>query len=166
MRRVLLASLFAAASVGLGLAGTLGLGGTAGADIAPTVSLNPVLSGVPIYSNVLLAFDFSDNSGPPTVSSGPSSVSQGPSPASAGAFNIIVDVFPESTGGYVRVVAVPPAAANESNLDCSFQAVQQAQVECAFNFDTPGVWKIHAQYETGLKLGVSSESITNLRVGS
>ena len=64
MRRVLLASLLAAASIGVGL----GMIGTAGADINPHVPLNPILSGV--YSNVILSFDFSDNSSPPSASAG------------------------------------------------------------------------------------------------
>lgn len=157
MRRVLLASLFAAASMAIGLVGT------AGADIAPTVSINPtdpVLSGVPIYGNVLLAFDFTDNSTPPSASAGP-----------LDEFNIIVDVFPENTGGYIRMVAVPPSGSGLSNMVCttppygSFQPVQQGQAECSFNFTTPGVWAIHAQYESVLKTPVTSESITNLRVG-
>ena len=151
MRRVLLASLFAAASLSLGLAGT------ASAAINPVVSLNPVLSGVPIYSNVILAFDFSDNSAPPS--------------ASTGTFNVIADVFPENTGGEVRMVAVAPEGSGVSNLVCktsygSFQPIQQGQAECAFNFSAPGVWAIHAQYEVELGSTVSSESITNLRVGN
>jgi hypothetical protein len=154
MRRVLLASLFVAASMAIGLMGT------AGADIDPTVSLDPVLSGVPIYGNVLLAFDFTDNSTPPSASAGP-----------LDEFNIIVDVFPENTGGYIRMVAVPPSGSGLSNMVCttppygSFQPVQQGQAECSFNFTTTGVWAIHAQYESVLKSTVSSESITNLRVG-
>ncbi|HEY1761604.1 MAG TPA: hypothetical protein VGG17_03320 [Acidimicrobiales bacterium] len=151
MRRVLLASFFAAASISLGFVGT------AGAAINPVVSLNPVLSGVPVYSNVILAFDFSDNSSPPS--------------ASTGTFNVIADVFPENTGGYVRMVAVSPANSGVGNIVCktsygSFQPVQQGQAECAFNFSAPGVWTIHAQYETELTSAVSSESITNLRVGN
>jgi hypothetical protein len=146
MRRILLGTLFGAASVSLGLAGT------AGALISPSVSLNPVLSGVPVYSNVILAFDFSDNSAPPS--------------ASSGTFNIIADVFPENTGGDIRMVAVAPASAGVPNLVCSFKPVQQAQTECAFNFTAPGVWAIHAQYAVDAKSSVSSESIANLRVGN
>jgi hypothetical protein len=131
--------------------------GTAGADIDPSVSLNPVLSGVPIYSNVILAFDFSDNSATPSVS--------------GGTFNIIADVFPENTGGYLRMVAVAPANSGVSNIVCktsygSFQPVQQGQAECAFNFTAPGVWAVHAQYEVEMKSTITSESITNLRVGN
>src|ERR1700691_178626 len=132
MRRVLLASLFAAASISLGFVGT------AGAAINPTLSLNPVLSGVPVYSNVILAFDFSDKSAPPS--------------ASSGTFNVIADVFPANTGGDVRMVAVSPVGSGVGNITCrttygSFQPVQQGQAECAFNFSAPGVWAIHAQYE-------------------
>ncbi|MGC2175279.1 MAG: hypothetical protein WA614_07435 [Acidimicrobiales bacterium] len=157
MRRVFLASLFAAACVAIGFVGT------AGADIAPTVSLNPtdpVLSGVPIYGNVLLAFDFTDNSTPPSASAGINDE-----------FNIVVDVFPQNTGGYIRMVAVAPVNSGVSNMVCTtspygtFQPVQQGQAECSFNFTTPGVWAIHAQYESVLKSTVTSESITNLRVG-
>ncbi len=159
MRRVLLASLFAAASISLGFVGS------AGAAINPVVSLNPVLSGVPIYSNVILAFDFSDNTLPPSSNSGtPAAGSSATAPD--GSFNIITDVFPENTGGFVRMVAVAPANSGVSNLVCSFQAVQQAQAECWFNFTAPGVWNIHTQYASDPKLGVSSESITNLRVGN
>jgi hypothetical protein len=151
MRRALLASFFVAASISLGIVGT------AGAAINPVVSLNPVLSGVPIYSNVILAFDFSDNSSPPS--------------ASSGTFNVIADVFPENTGGYIRMVAVAPAGSGYGNLVCktsygSFQPVQQGQAECAFNFTTSGVWAIHAQYESETSSTVTSESITNLRVGN
>jgi hypothetical protein len=151
MRRVLLASLFVAASISLGFVGS------AGAAINPTLSLNPVLSGVPIYSNVILAFDFSDNSAPPS--------------ASTGTFNVIADVFPENTGGEIRMVAVAPAGSGVNNLVChttygSFQPIQQGQAECAFNFSAPGVWAIHAQYEVETGSAVSAESITNLRVGN
>lgn len=147
MRRVLLTSFFAAAIVGFGFVGT------AGADISPTVSINPIdISGVPIYSNVILSFDFSDNSAPPS--------------ASAGQFNIVADVFPGNTGGDIRMVAIAPSGSGESNLVCPFSAIQQAQVECSFNFTTPGVWSIRAQYAEDMKQGVSSVSITNLRVGN
>jgi hypothetical protein len=160
MRRVLLASLFAATSISLGFVGT------AGAAINPVVSLNPVLSGVPVYSNVILAFDYSDNSAPPTVSSGTPAAGSDSSLAPDGSFNIITDLFPENTGGFIRMVAVAPAGSGASNLVCPFQPVQQAQAECWFNFMTPGVWNIHAQYASDLKSSVSAESITNLRVGN
>lgn len=145
MRRVLLGSLLAAACMGFGFVGT------AGADINPTVSINPILS-LPVYANVLLSFDFTDNSAPPSASQGP--------------FNIITDVFPGNTGGFIRMVAVAPAGSGQSNLVCPFQPLQQGQAECAFNFTTSGVWAIHAQYASAPKLGVSAESITNLRVGN
>ncbi len=161
MRRVLLASLFVAASIGLGL----GMIGTAGADINPVVPINPILSGVPIYSNVILSFDFSDNSAPPTVNAGSASAGSVSSLAPDGSFNIITDLFPENTGGFIRMVAVAPVGSGVSNLVCPFQPVQQAQAECWFNFLTPGVWTIHAQYASDLKSSVSAESITNLRVG-
>lgn len=147
MRRVLLAPLLVAAVVGVGFAGT------AGADIAPTVPLDPILSsGVPVYSNVILSFDFSDNSAPPSVSGGP--------------FNVIADVFPGNTGGDIRMVAVAPSSSGASNLVCSFHAIQQAQSECTFNFTTPGVWSIHVQYAVDAKQGISAESVANLRVGN
>jgi hypothetical protein len=149
MRRVLLASLFIAATMSFGIMGT------AGADISPSVPLNPVLSGVPIYSNVILAYDFSDNSSPPSASAGANDL-----------FNVIVDVFPENTGGEIRMVAVAPANSSANNLVCSFQPLQQGQAECGFNFTAPGVWAIHAQYIVYAKASVSSESITNLRVGN
>lgn len=105
-----------------------------------------------VPSSVVLAFDFSDNSTPASASNGP--------------FNIIADVLPEGTGGIVRMVAIPPADSNLNNLICKFQPVQQAQVECAFNFTTNGVWSIKAEYSTDLKSDVSSVSITQLRVAN
>ena len=44
---------------------------------------------------VLLSFDYSDNSAPPSVSNGP--------------FNVIVDVLPGDTAGLIRMFAVAPA---------------------------------------------------------
>ncbi|HEY5105008.1 MAG TPA: hypothetical protein VII65_08210 [Acidimicrobiales bacterium] len=130
MRRVLLAGLFLASSVGLFVA-------PSGAD-------------TPTPSSVVLSFDFSDNSSPAS--------------ATDGQFNIIVNVLPEHTGGVVRMVAVAPDSANVPNLVCTYQPVQQSQVECAFNFTTNGVWTIKTQYATDTKSAVSSISITRLRV--
>jgi hypothetical protein len=160
MRRALWASLFIAASISLGFVGT------AGALINPSVPIDPVLSGVPVYSNVILAFDFSDNSAPPSANNGtPSAVITGAT-ENSNMFNVIANVFPQNTGGVIRMVAVAPASSNANNLVCPFQAVQQAQAECSFDFTAPGVWSIHAQYASSTKLSVSSESITNLRVGN
>jgi hypothetical protein len=132
MRRVLLAVLFVAASVGFFIA-------PSGADPATP-------------ANVVLSFDFSDNSAPAS--------------ASNGSFNIITDVLPEHTGGVVRMVATAPDSSNLPNLVCGYQAVQQSQVECAFNFTTPGVWSIKSQYATDTKSDVSSVSTTRLRVAN
>jgi hypothetical protein len=132
MRRVLLAALFVAASVGI--------------LTIPAVADN---SGT---SDVVLSFDFSDNSAPAALSN------------NNGNFNIIADVLPEHTGGVVRMVAVAPDNSGQTNLVCSFQPVQQSQVECAFNFTTNGVWTIRAQFAPDAKSDVSSVSITRLRV--
>jgi hypothetical protein len=134
MRRVLLAALFVASSVGI--------------FALPAVADN---SG---NNNVVLSFDFSDNSAPAALSN------------SNGNFNIIADVLPEHTGGVVRMVAVAPDNSGNANLVCSFQPVQQSQVECQFNFTTNGVWTIRAQFATDAKSDVSSISITRLRVAN
>ncbi|HVB50822.1 MAG TPA: hypothetical protein VND89_03650 [Acidimicrobiales bacterium] len=130
MRRVLLAMLFVAASVGIFVV-------PSGAD--------PFMP-----DKVVLSFDFSDNSAPASLSNG--------------TFNIITDVWPERTGGVVRMVAFPPDSSNVDNLICTYQPVQQSQVECAFNFSTNGVWTIKTMYATDTKSDVSSVSITRLRV--
>ena len=130
MRRALLAALFVASSVGI-------LSLPAGADS-------------PTPSNIVLSFDFSDNSAPASASNGP--------------FNVIANVLPEHTGGVVRMVAIAPDNSGNSNLVCPFQPVQQSQVECAFNFTTNGVWSIKAQFAPDNKSDVSSISITRLRV--
>ena len=116
----------------------------------------------PLFSNVVLSFDFSNNSAPASANA-VGSASTGPS-TSAGSFNVISDVLPENTGGFVRMVAIAPAASGNSNLVCPFQPVQQSQVECAFNFSADGVWVIKAQYSIDLKSSVSSVSITSFRV--
>jgi hypothetical protein len=130
MRRALLAALFVASSVGI-------LSLPAGADS-------------PTPSNIVLSFDFSDNSAPAS--------------ASNGLFNVIANVLPEHTGGVVRMVAIAPDNSGVSNLVCPFQPVQKSQVECAFNFTSNGVWSIKAQFAPDNKSDVSSISITRLRV--
>ncbi|HVA70775.1 MAG TPA: hypothetical protein VNF08_05580 [Acidimicrobiales bacterium] len=132
MRRVLLAALFVASSVGM--------------FTIPAVADN---SG---NGNVVLSFDFSDNSAPASLSNGP--------------FNVIADVLPEHTGGVVRMIAIAPDNAGVSNLVCSFQPVQQSQVECAFNFTSNGVWTVKAQYAPDVRSDVVSVSITRLRVAN
>jgi hypothetical protein len=150
MRRVLLALFFVAAGFGIYIA-------PSGAD-------------APLFSNVVLSFDFSDNSGHAVVSSEPQA-SQGSSYApnstsNPGSFNIISDVLPENTGGVVRMVAIPPASSGNSALVCGYQPVQQSQVECNFNFSTNGVWSIKAQYSVDTKSAISSVSVTSLRVSN
>lgn len=103
-------------------------------------------------SKVTLSFDYSDNSAPAS--------------ASGGLFNIIVDVLPERTPGVVKIVAVAPDNSGVNNLTCSYQAVQQSQVECAFNFTTNGVWSIHALYSVTPKDDVTAFARTNLRVAN
>lgn len=132
MRRVLLAALFVASSVGI--------------FTIPAAADN---SG---NGNVVLSFDFTDNSAPAALSNG--------------TFNVITNVLPEHTGGVVRMVAVAPANAGVTNLVCPFQPVQQSQVECAFNFTSNGVWTVKAQYAPDAKSDVSSVSITRLRVAN
>ncbi|HEY5266839.1 MAG TPA: hypothetical protein VIJ40_08510 [Acidimicrobiales bacterium] len=135
MRRVFIAALFVASSVGLFVA-------PSGADPSTPAS-------------VVLSFDFGDNSAPATSSA--SSNFNGP-------FNIIADVLPEHTGGFVRMIAIPPDSSNLPNLVCDYQPVQQSQVECPFSFTTNGVWTIRTQYATDTKSAVSSISVTRLRV--
>ncbi len=130
MRRALLAALFVASSVGF-------------------IAL-PARADGPGLSNVVLSFDFSDNSAPASVGNG--------------SFKVIADILPEGTGGVVRMVAVAPPNSGVSNLVCPFQPVEESQVGCAFSFTTNGVWKIHVQYATDTKSAVSSASITSLRV--
>jgi hypothetical protein len=99
---------------------------------------------------VLLSFDYSDNTAPPS--------------ASNGTFNVIVDVLPGDTTGLVRMFAVAPASTNDSNIVCRFQWINQSQAECAFNFPDNGVWTIHAQYVVAPQTDVVAEAATNLRV--
>ena len=98
-----------------------------------------------------LSFDFSDNGAAPS--------------ASGGVFNIIVDVLPEGTPGFVRVVASAPANAGVSGLVCRFQSVDKSRVECPFNFSAGGTWAIRAQYATTTTTGVTAVTDTNIRVG-
>jgi hypothetical protein len=112
----------------------------------------PAGADLTIQNSVVLSFDFSDNSVPAS--------------ASNGTFNVIADVLPEHTGGVVRMVAIAPAAANQPNIVCSYQPVQQSQVECGFNFSADGVWQIRAEYSTDTKSTVSSVSVTALRVSN
>jgi hypothetical protein len=101
-------------------------------------------------NKVLLSFDYSDNSAPPS--------------ASNGSFNVIVDVLPGDATGLVRMFAVAPAVTNDSNIVCHFQWINQSQAECAFNFPDPGVWAIHAQYVVAPQTDVIAVAVTNLRV--
>ena len=112
----------------------------------------PAGADLTIQNSVVLSFDFSDNSVPAS--------------ASNGTFNVIADVLPEHTGGVVRMVAIAPAAANQPNIVCSYQPVQQSQVECGFNFSADGVWQLRAEYSTDTKSTVSSVSVTALRVSN
>jgi hypothetical protein len=112
----------------------------------------PAGADLTIQNSVVLSYDFSDNSVPASTSNGP--------------FNVIADVLPVHTGGVVRMVAIAPAAANDPNIVCAYQPVQQSQVECAFNFTADGVWQIRAEYSTDTKSAVSSVSVTALRVAN
>jgi hypothetical protein len=135
MRRVLAAAVFVAVSLGFF---TL----PSGAD--------PI-----VPQNVVLSFDFSDNSLPASMSTGVNNENP---------FNVIADVVPQNTGGVIRMVAIAPTNSTVNNLVCSFQAIQQGQVECAFDFTADGVWTVKAQYATDTKSAVSSVSSTSLRV--
>jgi hypothetical protein len=139
MRRLIVAALLVASSVGIFSVSAL-------ADPASnsTTTTSP--------SKITLSFDYSDNSSPASVSNG--------------LFNIIVDVLPEHTPGVVKIVAVAPDASGVDNLTCSFQPVQQSQVECAFNFTANGVWSIHALYAVTPKDSVTAFARTNLRVAN
>jgi hypothetical protein len=99
---------------------------------------------------VLLSFDYSDNTAPPSVSNG--------------SFNVIVDVLPGDAAGLVRMFAVAPAVTNDPNIVCHFQWISESQAECAFNFPDPGVWAIHAQYVVAPQTDVVAVAKTNLRV--
>ena len=136
MRKVLVAALFLAVSCGF--------------------FALPAGSDVVIPSNVVLSFDFSDNSVPATTDSGAFDIP----------FNVIADVLPQNTGGVVRMVAVAPTNSGVNNLVCGFQAVQQGEVECSFYFTADGVWTVKAEYATDTKSGVSSVSTTTLRVSN
>jgi hypothetical protein len=150
MRRVLLAVFFVAAGLGIYVV-------PSGADSFS-------------FTNVVLSFDFSDNSGSATVVSGPASgdscieSASATSVACANAFNVTSDVLPANTGGFVRMVAIAPATSTANNIVCPFQAVQQSQVECGFDFPSSGVWEIKSQYSIDTVSGVSSVSVTSLRV--
>lgn len=130
MRRLLCAVLIVASSLGIIVAPAL-------ADTS---------------SEVLLSFDYSDNSAPPSVSNG--------------SFNVIVDVLPGDATGLIRMFAVAPASTNDSNIVCHFQWINQSQVECAFNFPDPGVWEIHSQYIVAPQSDVVVVARTNLRVNN
>ncbi|MDE3008678.1 MAG: hypothetical protein KGI14_06590 [Acidobacteriota bacterium] len=103
-------------------------------------------------SQIRLSYDFSDNDAPAS--------------ASNGAFNIIVDVLPEHTGGLVRLIAIAPDNTNDANMICPFQEVKQNQVECAFTFPDPGVWTVKAQFQSAPKTDVTVSSVTRLRVSN
>jgi hypothetical protein len=135
MRRALAAAVFLAVSLGFF---TL----PSGAD--------PV-----VPSNVVLSFDFSDNSLPASMSTGPNNLNP---------FNVIADVVPQNTGGVIRMVAIAPADSTVNNLVCGFRPVQQGEVECTFDFTADGVWTVKAQYATDTQSSVSSVSNTSLRV--
>jgi hypothetical protein len=136
MRRVLVAALFVAVSLGF-------FALPSGADVV-------------IPSNVLLSFDLSDNSLPATTDAGAFDIP----------FVVIADVLPQNTGGVVRMVAIAPTNSTVNNLVCGFQPVQLGEVQCAFNFTADGVWTIRAEYATDTKSGVSSVSTTALRVSN
>jgi len=103
-------------------------------------------------SNLVLSFDFSDNSTPASVSNGK--------------FHIIVNVLPERTSGMVRIVASPPAsmAVFIAPETCAFQKIVKSQIKCSFHFTTEGVWSVHAQYERAAKGTIAANAVARLRV--
>jgi hypothetical protein len=103
-------------------------------------------------NKLALSFDYSDNNSPAS--------------ASNGSFNIIVDVLPEHTQGLIKIVAVAPGVSDLPNLTCSYQAVVQGQVECAFNFPSSGVWTIRGLFAVNNKADVTAFASTSLRVGN
>lgn len=129
MRRLICAALLVASSIGI----------SAIPAVADTSS-----------DKVLLSFDYSDNSSPPS--------------ASNGTFNVIVNVLPDNATGLIRMFAVAPEATGDSNIVCRFQWISQSQAECAFNFPDNGVWAIHAQYVVAPQTDVVSVAVTKLRV--
>jgi hypothetical protein len=131
MRRLLCAALIVASSIGI---------------FAIPATADPT------NNKVLLSFDYSDNTSPPS--------------ASNGSFNVIVDVLPGDSTGLVRMFAVAPQSTGDSNIVCKFQWIDQSQVECAFNFPDPGVWAIHSQYVVAPQTDVVAVAVTNLRVDS
>lgn len=135
MRRMIIAALLALLPLGLG-------GASAGASAAPNSDNPPVI----------LAFDFSDNSQPASVSNG--------------AFNIVADVLSLSgqSSGVVRMVAIAPSGSSATNQVCGFQSVHKGQVECSFSFPVTGVWRVRAEWADAAKDGVSVSSLTVLRV--
>jgi hypothetical protein len=137
MRKVLVAAVFMAVTCGFFALPAI----QSGADVV-------------IPSNVVLSFDFSNNSVPATTDGGAFDI----------AFYVIADVLPQNTGGVVRMVAIAPANSTVNNIVCGFQPVQQGEVECAFNFTADGVWTVRAEYATDTKSGISSVSSTSLRV--
>ncbi len=105
----------------------------------------------PPPAKVVLSFDFSDNSNPPA--------------ASNGVFHITTDVLPESTKGFVRMIAIPPAGAGVSTLYCRFQPVEHFRVHCGFNFTASGYWSIRAQYGMDPSAPIMVTAGTSMRVG-
>ena len=97
-----------------------------------------------------LSFDLSDNNAPAS--------------ASTGVFNIIVNILPEVSSGSIRIVAFAPDTSDVNNLVCRYRAVQDNQVECAFNFTDNGKWLIRAQYAESPQSPVIGVAVTNLRV--
>lgn len=152
MRRVLLAAIFVASGLG--------------------IFALPAAADNSSPSFVILSFDFSDNSVPAAVSTDTNggfdfagiSLAAVAANDANGAFNVIADVLPEQTGGYVRMVAIAPDNSGSTNLVCPFQPVQQSQVECGFNFTADGVWNIKAQFAPDTKSDVTSVTVTSLRV--
>ncbi|MEO9181775.1 MAG: hypothetical protein ABI298_09020, partial [Acidimicrobiales bacterium] len=92
MRRLICAILLVAGSVGI---------------FAIPVSADP--NPVPNTNQIILSFDFSDNTSAASASQGP--------------FNVIVDVLPGGAAGLIRMFAVAPTSTNDSNLVCRFHVI-------------------------------------------
>jgi len=103
-------------------------------------------------STFALSFDFSDNTAPAAVSNGP--------------FSVTIDLLPEHTPGVIKITADAPDGSGTAPVVCAYQAVEQSQVECNFNFTTSGLWSLRADFASSAKSAVEVYAVTILRVGN
>ena len=98
MRRVLLAALFVASSVGIA--------------VIPAVADGPAPSGV------VLSFDFSDNSAPASSSDGPFNIIADVLPERTGGLVRMVAIAPDNAG--VNNMVCPFQSVQKSEVECAF----------------------------------------------